>query len=81
MSGRFRWSAARDRRHARLTPNCPAGSRPRRACTRASANAVGLDRFWSNVRTHSLHDPVAYKQREVGDHFLNGTHPPFMLFT
>ncbi|HEX4248948.1 MAG TPA: acyl-CoA dehydrogenase family protein [Pseudonocardia sp.] len=48
---------------------------------RATSNAVGLDRFWRNVRTHTLHDPVAYKQREVGDHFLNGSHPPFTLYT
>jgi alkylation response protein AidB-like acyl-CoA dehydrogenase len=48
---------------------------------RATSNAVGLDRFWRNVRTHTLHDPVAYKRREVGDHFLNGTHPPFTLYT
>lgn len=48
---------------------------------RATSNAVGLDRFWRNVRTHTLHDPVAYKQREVGDHFLNGTLPPFTLYT
>ncbi|MBC7291093.1 MAG: monooxygenase, partial [Actinotalea sp.] len=33
---------------------------------RATASEVGLDRFWRNVRTHSLHDPVAYKRREVG---------------
>ena len=33
---------------------------------RATASDVGLDRFWRNVRTHSLHDPVAYKRREVG---------------
>ena len=48
---------------------------------RATSNAVGLDRFWRNVRTHTLHDPVAYKRREVGEHFLNGTHPPFTLYT
>jgi alkylation response protein AidB-like acyl-CoA dehydrogenase len=48
---------------------------------RATSNAVGLDRFWRNVRTHTLHDPVAYKRREVGDHFLNGTHPQFTLYT
>lgn len=48
---------------------------------RASANAVGLDRFWRNARTHSLHDPVAYKKREVGDHFLNGTLPTPTLYT
>ncbi|WP_182113536.1 acyl-CoA dehydrogenase family protein [Actinotalea sp. JY-7876] len=33
---------------------------------RATASSVGLDRFWRNVRTHSLHDPVPYKRREVG---------------
>jgi alkylation response protein AidB-like acyl-CoA dehydrogenase len=42
---------------------------------RASANAVGLDRFWRNVRTHTLHDPVAYKRREVGAHLLTGELP------
>jgi hypothetical protein len=41
----------------------------------------GAGPFWRNVRTHALHDPVAYKRREVGDHFLNGTHPPFTLYT
>jgi alkylation response protein AidB-like acyl-CoA dehydrogenase len=48
---------------------------------RATSNAVGLDRFWRNVRTHTLHDPVAYRRREVGDHYLNGTYPPFTLYT
>ncbi|RYJ02780.1 MAG: hypothetical protein EON52_18935 [Actinomycetales bacterium] len=33
---------------------------------RATSNAVGLDLFWRNARTHTLHDPVAYKRREVG---------------
>jgi len=33
------------------------------------------------VRTHSLHDPVASERREVGDHFLDGTYPPFTLYT
>jgi alkylation response protein AidB-like acyl-CoA dehydrogenase len=37
---------------------------------RASANSVGLDIFWRNLRTHSLHDPVAYKKREVGQYVL-----------
>jgi len=48
---------------------------------RATSNRVGLDRFWRNVRTHTLHDPVQYKAREVGDHFVNGTHPEFTLYT
>lgn len=34
--------------------------------SRATSRKVGLDRFWRDVRTHSLHDPVAYKRRELG---------------
>lgn len=37
---------------------------------RASASSVGLDIFWRNLRTHSLHDPIAYKKREVGEFVL-----------
>lgn len=37
---------------------------------RASASTVGLDIFWRNLRTHSLHDPIAYKKREVGEFVL-----------
>jgi alkylation response protein AidB-like acyl-CoA dehydrogenase len=48
---------------------------------RATSNAVGMDRFWRNVRTHTLHDPIVYKQREVGDHFLNGRYPEFTVYT
>ncbi|MFD0484030.1 acyl-CoA dehydrogenase family protein [Kineococcus sp. GCM10028916] len=48
---------------------------------RASSNRFGFDRFWRNVRTHTLHDPVQYKAREVGDHFLTGAHPAFSLYT
>jgi alkylation response protein AidB-like acyl-CoA dehydrogenase len=33
---------------------------------RATGKKVGLDRFWRDVRTHTLHDPVAYKERELG---------------
>lgn len=35
---------------------------------RASAPKYGLDRFWRNLRTHSLHDPLPYKRREVGEY-------------
>ncbi|KAL4864553.1 hypothetical protein BDV12DRAFT_205632 [Aspergillus spectabilis] len=31
-----------------------------------SLNRYGFDRFWRNTRVHSLHDPIAYKFREVG---------------
>ncbi|RDW66747.1 hypothetical protein BP5796_09496 [Coleophoma crateriformis] len=35
--------------------------------SRATGRIVGLDRFWRDIRTHSLHDPVAYKNRELGE--------------
>ncbi|MGY6025454.1 acyl-CoA dehydrogenase family protein [Streptomyces spinosirectus] len=42
---------------------------------RATTTDEGLDRFWRNVRTHTLHDPVAYKRREVGRWVLEGELP------
>lgn len=38
--------------------------------SRATGKKVGLDRFWRDVRTHTLHDPVAYKNRELGEYVL-----------
>ena len=38
--------------------------------SRATGSRVGLDRFWREVRVHILHDPVAYKSRELGRFFL-----------
>ena len=35
----------------------------------------GLDRFWRNVRTHTLHDPIDYKLRDLGRHALTGAFP------
>lgn len=37
---------------------------------KATATKVGLDRFWREIRTHTLHDPVAYKNRELGRYQL-----------
>ncbi|MGM0931590.1 MAG: acyl-CoA dehydrogenase family protein [Actinomycetota bacterium] len=42
---------------------------------------VGLDIFWRNVRTHTLHDPVDYKKVEVGANFLLGEVQPISLYT
>ncbi len=42
---------------------------------RATGEAYGFDRFWRNARTITLHDPVAYKAQEVGDHALQGNFP------
>jgi alkylation response protein AidB-like acyl-CoA dehydrogenase len=48
----------------------------------SSATATsGLDLYWRNLRTHSLHDPVDYKKLEVGAYFLNGTVQPVSLYT
>lgn len=48
--------------------------------SRATTTAYGFDRHWRNIRTHTLHDPVAYKAREVGDWALNGRGPEFSLY-
>jgi alkylation response protein AidB-like acyl-CoA dehydrogenase len=48
---------------------------------RATASKYGFDRFWRNIRTHTLHDPVFYKAREVGDFALNGTIPEPSLYS
>lgn len=34
--------------------------------------AAELERLWRNTRTHSLHDPVRWRQHFVGDFHLNG---------
>ncbi|MGA2390530.1 MAG: acyl-CoA dehydrogenase family protein [Candidatus Sulfotelmatobacter sp.] len=38
---------------------------------RAAAGPARIDRFWRNLRTHTLHDPVDYKIRELGSWALN----------
>jgi alkylation response protein AidB-like acyl-CoA dehydrogenase len=38
---------------------------------RAAAAPARLDRYWRNLRTHTLHDPVDYKFRELGAWALN----------
>ncbi|WP_410608122.1 acyl-CoA dehydrogenase family protein [Amycolatopsis sp. lyj-109] len=48
---------------------------------RATASKHGLDRFWRNLRTHSLHDPLPYKRREVGEYALLGRYPTPTWYT
>lgn len=48
---------------------------------RASSNKVGLDIYWRNLRTHSLHDPVPYKRVEVGRYALLGELPEPTWYT
>ncbi len=42
---------------------------------RATSSSKGFDRFWRNARTITLHDPVVYKAKEVGEYTLTGAHP------
>lgn len=44
--------------------------------TSATLDHRGLDRFWRNARTHTLHDPVRWKYHAVGNFHLNHTLPP-----
>ena len=46
---------------------------------RATTAKLNLDRFWRNVRTQTLHDPVDYKYQEIGEWVLTGKvpHPSF----
>jgi alkylation response protein AidB-like acyl-CoA dehydrogenase len=48
---------------------------------RSTSGHYAFDRFWRNVRTHTLHDPVAYKAREVGNFALNGRITADPLYT
>jgi alkylation response protein AidB-like acyl-CoA dehydrogenase len=42
---------------------------------RATSARFGLDRFWRDLRTHTLHDPLDYKLRDVGRWWLTGEWP------
>lgn len=43
--------------------------------TRATATKYGFDRYWRDLRTFTLHDPVDYKLRAIGDWVLNNQLP------
>lgn len=48
---------------------------------KSARNALGFDRFWRNARTHTLHDPIAYKLRDIGRYALEGTLPEPTLYS
>ncbi|WP_338103718.1 SfnB family sulfur acquisition oxidoreductase [Pseudomonas typographi] len=41
-----------------------------------AGSGAGLDRYWRNARTHTLHDPVRWKYHAIGNYHLNGELPP-----
>ncbi|GGU18880.1 SfnB family sulfur acquisition oxidoreductase [Nocardioides albus] len=44
--------------------------------TRAALTSTNLDRHWRNARTHTLHDPAAWKVQHLGRWAVDGTPPP-----
>lgn len=42
---------------------------------RATSGKYGFDRYWRNLRTFTLHDPVDYKVRDIGNWALNDQLP------
>ncbi|UUW89901.1 SfnB family sulfur acquisition oxidoreductase [Pimelobacter simplex] len=46
------------------------------AGTRSAIASLDLDRHWRNARTHTLHDPAAWKVHHLGRHAIDGTLPP-----
>ncbi|MEN3979184.1 acyl-CoA dehydrogenase family protein [Acinetobacter sp. CWB-B33] len=42
---------------------------------RATTAKLNIDRFWRNVRTQTLHDPIDYKYQEIGEWVLTGKVP------
>ncbi|BBI35516.1 FMNH2-dependent monooxygenase [Cohnella abietis] len=44
--------------------------------TRSATVRNGFDRYWRNVRIHTLHNSVDYKLKNIGNWALNGKQPP-----
>jgi alkylation response protein AidB-like acyl-CoA dehydrogenase len=42
----------------------------------ATRGDLRIDRYWRNARTHTLHDPVRWKHRHIGEYVLRGAPPP-----
>ena len=69
--------AVAEARALTTTASLDAGSRLfELAGTAATLDDLGLDRFWRNARTHTLHDPVRWKYHAVGNFYLNDKLPP-----
>ncbi len=48
--------------------------------TRSVLAEHGLDRYWRDARTHTLHDPIRWKFFAIGNYALNGVLPPRHLW-
>lgn len=48
---------------------------------RSTSSQYNFDRYWRNVRTHSLHDPIDYKIRDIGQYTLNAKYPEISAYS
>jgi len=51
------------------------------AGARATTARLRLDRYWRNLRVYTLHDPVDYKLKDLGDWALNGQYPTASFYS
>lgn len=49
--------------------------------TRATSTKYGFDRYWRDLRTFTLHDPVDYKLKAIGDWVLNNQFPTITQYS
>lgn len=49
--------------------------------TRSSLAEYDFDRYWRDIRTLSLHDPVTYKMRLIGEYIVLGRQPVPTFFS
>ncbi|PZX01228.1 dibenzothiophene monooxygenase [Psychrobacillus insolitus] len=48
---------------------------------RSTSAQYNFDRYWRNVRTHTLHDPIDYKIRDIGQYTLNNIYPEISAYS
>ena len=48
---------------------------------RATSAKYNFDRYWRNVRTHTLHDPIDYKIRDLGQFTLHQQYPEISAYS
>jgi SfnB family sulfur acquisition oxidoreductase len=49
--------------------------------TSMALGSLNYDRHWRNARTHTIHDPVSYKYRTIGNFHLTGALPPISIYS
>lgn len=51
------------------------------AGARATTAKLRMDRYWRNLRVYTLHDPVDYKLKDLGDWALNQKYPAASFYS